>query len=123
MNLIRRWFVFIAHVSHSRVKVAHGNALNACIVLASKIYKPQQTAGGSMCFIRLGLLGPPCPCWRGRGGGVLQVHCPYGLSGGFHERLNQADKLDVAASWYEHLLLKNGNVYSRWKRRNVAVSR
>lgn len=74
MNLIRQWFVFIAHVSHSCVKVAHNYCLwvNGCIALANKIYTPQEMNGVSMCFIKLVLLSPLCSCCREGGS---QVHC------------------------------------------------
>lgn len=76
MNLIRQWFVFVAHVSHSSVKVAHNYCLcvNGCIVLDSKVYKPQEMTGESVCFITLVLLSPLCSCCK-VGGGVSQVHC------------------------------------------------
>lgn len=73
MNLIRQWFVFVAHVSHPSVKVAHNClCVNGCIVLDSKVYKPQEMTGESVCFIKLVLLSPLRSCCKGGGS---QVHC------------------------------------------------
>lgn len=44
-------------------------------LLANKLYKPQMS-GTSLCFIKLGLLRPPCPCWCARGGGSYKFTVP-----------------------------------------------
>lgn len=75
MNLMRPCFVFIAHVFHSCVKVAHSYCLcvNGCIVLASNTQKPKGMTGESVCLIRLLFLSPVRSCCGGGVSGSLEA--------------------------------------------------